>query len=407
MKPSGAVTPSSLASWQTSSSGRLDLATAPTRTSPSSSRRSTSLALSSSSPPQAANTSVSTAPSAMPCVFSAPRTSPVLLPTRHRRHALPRSDAHYSGNAGMSGHLGSRTVVHASRDATPRPPRCARRARGSPGSSDLRWPRRSRRGSRGVTAAPRSPAVDRGRSPRSMAFSAGRSPPAPGSARRGARRVAARARATRAPRRRPRPRSRPDGVAAAHSIGTRTSGTRRYATRARERSRSRGRSSVRARSRNAFAPELTVTTGCAAIAPRSTLTSPVRSTPRCTPPMPPVANTWIPTAAASASDAETVVTPTASRCAIATGAPFGDLAPPFRTRSCSVTSSPTRARPSSTAVTAGNRAIGTGPRRCSGRAPRVGRRGQTERREDRQLERDDGSGSRSQPRPRRHDDGHA
>ena len=112
-----------------------------------------------------------------------------------------------------------------------------------------------------------------------------------GSARRGARRVATRARATR------------DATSATstafstrwgsgspldrhQNIGNSSVRHPRTGT-----PRSRGPRACAARSRNAFAPELTVTTGCAAIAPRSALTSPVRSTPRCTPPMPPVANT--------------------------------------------------------------------------------------------------------------------
>ena len=66
--------------------------------------------------------------------------------------------------------------------------------------------------------------------------------------------------------------------------------------RARARRSSRGSSSVRGRSRNALAPAHTVTTGWWAMASRSADTSPVSSAPRCTPPIPPVANTAMPAA---------------------------------------------------------------------------------------------------------------
>ena len=72
-------------------------------------------------------------------------------------------------------------------------------------------------------------------------------------------------------------------------------------------------SSVRGKSRNDFAPAHTVTTGCAASAPKSAEMSPCRCESRCTPPMPPVANTPMPARLASNSDAETVVAPTDQR----------------------------------------------------------------------------------------------
>ena len=58
-----------------------------------------------------------------------------------------------------------------------------------------------------------------------------------------------------------------------------------------------------------MAPAHTVTSGWWAMASRSADTSPVTSAPRWTPPIPPVANTATPAAAASASDADTVVAP--------------------------------------------------------------------------------------------------
>ena len=82
--------------------------------------------------------------------------------------------------------------------------------------------------------------------------------------------------------------------------------------------------------------------------------SPVRSEPRCTPPMPPVANTEMPAAAAMATDADTVEAPNSQRWAIATGMSRSAIlrAGP-RMRPASSSSSPTRTTPSSTAVTAG------------------------------------------------------
>ena len=113
-------------------------------------------------------------------------------------------------------------------------------------------------------------------------------------------------------------------------------------------------SSVRGKSRNDFAPAHTVTTGCAASAPKSAEMSPCSCESRCTPPIPPVANTPMPARLASNSDAETVVAPTDQRCAMARAISRSPtfLAGP-RMRSCSDSLIPTRATPSMTAVIAG------------------------------------------------------
>ena len=123
-------------------------------------------------------------------------------------------------------------------------------------------------------------------------------------------------------------------------------------------------SSVRARSRKTLAPAHTVTTGCRARASRSALTSPVSEAPRCTPPMPPVANTATPPRCASATDADTVVAPTGHPCATATArSRSAALRAGPRIRSCSSGARPSRATPSSTAVTAGT----APPRRTAAR----------------------------------------
>ena len=95
---------------------------------------------------------------------------------------------------------------------------------------------------------------------------------------------------------------------------------------------------MRPRSRNALAPALTVITGWVARASRSAEMSPVTSAPRWTPPMPPVAKTLTPAAAARATDALTVVAPNVpplgdghgqvALCGLACASP--------RIRSCSV-----------------------------------------------------------------------
>ena len=111
---------------------------------------------------------------------------------------------------------------------------------------------------------------------------------------------------------------------------------------------------MRGRSRNALAPLHTVTTGWRAIAPRSALTSAVSATSRCTPPIPPVANTPIPTRAAKVTVAETVVAPNPTVWASATGrSRSATLVVAAWSRSCSSSASPTTATPSTIAVIAG------------------------------------------------------
>ena len=68
-------------------------------------------------------------------------------------------------------------------------------------------------------------------------------------------------------------------------------------------------SSVRPRSRIDLAPAHTTATGVRASSCKSADTSNVRSAPRCTPPMPPVAKTAMPAMAASIMVAATVVAP--------------------------------------------------------------------------------------------------
>ena len=169
----------------------------------------------------------------------------------------------------------------------------------------------------------------------------------------------------------PRPPNRHDAARAAPTNGCRTPGTSRDASRAPARRRSRGTRACAARSRNALAPAHTVMTGWWASASRSALTSPVSSAPRCTPPIPPVANTSIPADAASATDAETVVAPNSHRCATATA----------RSRSAALRAGP-RMRVVLGVVEPdpcnavehgrdrGHRAARRGSPPCSGRAPR-------------------------------------
>ncbi len=72
-------------------------------------------------------------------------------------------------------------------------------------------------------------------------------------------------------------------------------------------------SSVRPRSRMALAPAQTTSTGVRPSSSRSAEISIVVSAPRCTPPMPPVANTWIPARCAMIIVVATVVAPSAPR----------------------------------------------------------------------------------------------
>ncbi|CAB4803204.1 unannotated protein [freshwater metagenome] len=82
--------------------------------------------------------------------------------------------------------------------------------------------------------------------------------------------------------------------------------------------------------------------------------SPLVSAPRCTPPIPPVEKTRMPARAASNSEDETVVAPTGHFVAIAVAS---SRSPTFfagpRISGHSLSSMPTRATPSSTAVIAG------------------------------------------------------
>ena len=147
---------------------------------------------------------------------------------------------------------------------------------------------------------------------------------------------------------------------------------------------------MRGRSRNALAPAQTVTTGWPASASRSAETSPVVSTPRCTPPMPPVAKTSMPAACASATEADTVVMPSAQRWAIATGTSrSATLDRPASTRSTSAAVRPTRGRPSRTAVTAGTAPPGADGGLAAVEGLAVARGGQTEGGEDGRLQGDD------------------
>ena len=113
-------------------------------------------------------------------------------------------------------------------------------------------------------------------------------------------------------------------------------------------------SRVRGRSQKALTPDVTAITGWRARAARSWLTSPVTAAPLCTPPRPPVAKTSMPTAAASVTEAETVVTPTGSRrAAAAPRSRAAILTDPAASRSASASSAPTTARPSRIPVRAG------------------------------------------------------
>jgi hypothetical protein len=110
---------------------------------------------------------------------------------------------------------------------------------------------------------------------------------------------------------------------------------------------------VAGRSRIDFAPAQTTTTGDRASSTRSADSSNAGS--RCTPPMPPVANTGIPAAVQRARVPATVVAPSRP-CAIATGRSRAEtLCTPSRARkrSRSSPSSPRVGTPRTTAVTAG------------------------------------------------------
>ena len=102
-----------------------------------------------------------------------------------------------------------------------------------------------------------------------------------------------------------------------------------------------------------MAPAHVVTTGWRAIAPRSADTSPLTSLWRWTPPMPPVANTRIPAAWATASVADTVVTPSPPAAVTTARSRSATLRSVASTRSTSSPVTPTCQRPPSTATIAG------------------------------------------------------
>ena len=113
------------------------------------------------------------------------------------------------------------------------------------------------------------------------------------------------------------------------------------------------RSSVAGRSRIDLAPAHTTTTGDRASSARSADSSNAGS--RCTPPIPPVANTGIPAAVQSASAPATVVAPSRP-CAITTGRSRAEtfwMPSRARKRSRSSPSRPRVGTPRTTAVTAG------------------------------------------------------
>ena len=119
-----------------------------------------------------------------------------------------------------------------------------------------------------------------------------------------------------------------------------------------------------------MAPALTVTTGWWAMASRSAEMSPVSSAPRCTPPMPPVANTAIPAAAASATAPDTVVAPNGHRWATATGrSRSAALRAGPRIRSCSSAAMPDPGDAVEHGGHRRHRARRRGSPRCNDRAP--------------------------------------
>ena len=95
----------------------------------------------------------------------------------------------------------------------------------------------------------------------------------------------------------------------ARSIADRRPGIRRSRVQTRARRVFRASPRVRGRSRTALAPADTTAMGIRASAVRSAETSPLSLASRCTPPMPPVANTLIPLACAANMVAATVVEP--------------------------------------------------------------------------------------------------
>ena len=155
-----------------------------------------------------------------------------------------------------------------------------------------------------------------------------------------------------------------------------------------------------------MAPAHTVTTGWWAMASRSAETSPVISTPRCTPPMPPVANTRDAGGRGQGDrrrHGRRPERPSAGRWPPGTSRSAALRAGP-RMRSCSAGSMPTRGRPSSTAVTAGTAPAGADGAEAALERLGVGRRRQPEVGEDRRLQGHDGPArrpARRRPRARR------
>ena len=137
-----------------------------------------------------------------------------------------------------------------------------------------------------------------------------------------------------------------------------------------------------------MAPAHTVTSGWRAMASRSADTSPVTSAPRCTPPMPPVANTAMPAACGQGERRRH------RRGAVGPALGDGDrqialgrLARRAADAACSLGSSPTRATPSSTAVSAGTAPAGAHRGEAALERLGVGRTRQAEVGEDRRLQR--------------------
>ena len=180
----------------------------------------------------------------------------------------------------------------------------------------------------------------------------GRARRPPGSAPRATRRrrVVASTRGSRRPRRR----SRRDAPRARRWSACRRRGTSRRASRAPARRSSRG-APTSAAGRGRPWPRRTRSRRGARRSRRGRRTRRrVTSEPRCTPPMPPVANARTPARWASATVADTVVTPTSHRWAAATPrSRSATLRLPDSTRATSSPSTPTRHTPSITAVIAG------------------------------------------------------
>ncbi len=115
------------------------------------------------------------------------------------------------------------------------------------------------------------------------------------------------------------------------------------------------RSRVAPTSRIDLTPALTTRIGVVESASRSADSSKVTDASRCTPPRPPVANTWIPAAWAIIAVAATVVPPERPR-AIAIGRSrmlILTLSSAAASRSISDSLSPTTASPSTTPMVAG------------------------------------------------------